>query len=124
MRNFITNVSILKQELQPGAILLNRKQISRSRFRDKLEKRHERNVELLTAYAEAEMNNRRLPDLRSVCYDLVKTFSGSNYPFNALQFVPVLRNIRLSKIGINQILKNQSTSHARMVTGIPYFTKS
>lgn len=111
MKNTLSAISSFEQIAHPGLILFNKEQVNHNRFRDQLEINHKKNVSLLTAYAEAEMITGGLPDLREVCYELVKTFTVSNYPFNALQFTPVLRNARLTRIDVERVLENENTKH-------------
>ncbi len=67
---------------------------------------------LLTSDAIDEMMRGTIPNLKSVCYDLYKTFYTTYCPYNALQFMPVLQKMRsLKSDAIKQFKINSTCKH-------------
>ena len=111
MKTYPAHFNPNKKSNFPWLLFLNPEQISRERFKDRLDVEQERSVQLLKDDAERGMLNGTIPNLRMVCYDLLKTFTVRNYPFNALQFVSELRNARISEDELRRFLQNKTTNH-------------
>ena len=96
-------------------VLLNRESLSRHRFKIRKSETStffKSNRSLLTEDARAGMKNGGIPSLEPVCDQLTDTFTNGNYPFNALQFIPVLRLTALNiKEEIERFLVNPITKH-------------
>ncbi|MDH4089225.1 MAG: cysteine dioxygenase family protein [Cyclobacteriaceae bacterium] len=69
-------------------------------------------TDLLTANAKYQMALGQIPDLWQVCFDLYSTFNNADAPFNALQFIPVLRKLNsISEAEMELFLRNPETNH-------------
>jgi len=68
--------------------------------------------ELLTTSAQSQIFSGMIPDLRPVCYDLYNTFFEKGAPFNALQFVQVLKIMKsIDDLEIEKFISNPETNH-------------
>ena len=79
-------------------VLTNREFISRQRFKNGKSDTATfltSNRSLLSEDVRLSMSSGSIPDLESFCNELLNTFTVGNYPFNALQFIPVLSSLTL-----------------------------
>lgn len=67
---------------------------------------------LLTPEASLKMSAGAIPNLYSVCRDLFNTFHTSRAPYSALQFLPVMQQVRaLDPEQLKRFVKNRETRH-------------
>jgi hypothetical protein len=67
---------------------------------------------LINPKALYQMSSRQLPDLWEVCHQLYHTFFENNASFNALQFIPVLKNmLSIDPVDIERFKQNPETNH-------------
>jgi len=100
---------------QPAAnFFVNKVQVNRSRFksdRKKVQSENSRVFQLLTPAVKEEIANGIFPDLEKVCYNLIDTFRINNFPFKAVQFLEVLKNVYLTKSDVNQLVNHRAKKH-------------
>ena len=54
----------------------------------------------------------KIPNLKSVCYDLYHSFLYSSYPYSPLQFIPVLQKFGgIKKAMLKHLAENSTTNH-------------
>jgi hypothetical protein len=59
-----------------------------------------------------QMMTGRIPNLKSLCYDLYHSFLYSNYPYSPLQFIPVMQKFGgIKRAMIRQLADNSTMSH-------------
>ena len=92
-----------------GAILLNKANLSQSRFKDSrldIPESEPRSINFFSQEVREGFKSGSIPNLEIACYNLINTFTANNYPFKATQFLPILDSIQLTSVEINQFLQN------------------